>query len=158
MRGTRLGHLYKLVNGNTQGGSHDIKDVLVNNEYYPASGSYIDVSDCERVHVLIQLGELADNITFELYESDSASGTEDQISATYYKVTTTGGSDDTDEGVYACITIEVSRLSTDHHYLTTKVGGVTGSNYAAITYFLETGNLPETGGDLDTSLVGYYSG
>ncbi len=152
--GNLFGSLFKVVNGNTATGTHQLHDVLVNDEYYPASGSYVDVTGAERVHVLIELGELADTVTFELYESDAANGTEDQIDDTYYKHTCAAN----DDGEYVVITIETARLSTDHHYLTTKVGGVSGSNYAGITYLLEMPSVPPTSTALPTASQHYYSG
>ena len=153
--GTILGHLFKVVTGHSIASTHDLIDVLVNNEYYPVSGSYIDVSAAERVHVLILLGALADAVTFELYEAEAADGTEDQISATYYKHTCAAN----DDGEFAVITIETSRLSKDHHFLTTKVGGVSGSDYAAIIYLLEgVAELPPTSTGLPTASQHYYTG
>lgn len=153
--GQILGHTFDVVNGNSNGSTHDLEDVLVNNEYYPVSGSYIDVSGAERVHVLVELGTLADAITFELYEAEAADGTEDQISATYYKHTCVAD----DDGEFAVITIETNRLSKDHHFLTTKVAAVSGTNYATITYLLEVyGDLPPTSTALPTASQHYYTG
>ena len=156
--GQLLGSSFKIVSGHTEvadSASHDLEDILVNNEYYPASGSYIDVSGAERVHVLIQLGTLADAITFELYEAEATDGTEDQISATYYKHTCVAD----DEGEFIIITIETARLSKDHHFLTTKVGAVSGSDYAAIAYLLEMyGELPTAVGDTPADSRHYFTG
>jgi len=144
MSGSLLSSKYKFVSGHTEAAdsaSHDLEDVLVNDEYYPASGSYIDVSGAERVHVLLHIGTLADAITFQLYEAEAVDGTEDALSSSYYKHTCTA----TDEGEFVVITIEVSRMSLDHHFLTTKVGAVSGSDYATIVYLLEMyGELPPT--------------
>lgn len=144
MSGSLLSSVYKFVSGHTEAAdsaSHDLEDVLVNEEYYPASGSYIDVSGAERVHVLIHVGTLADAITFQLYESDAADGTEDELSDSYYKHTCTAA----DDGEFIVITLEVARMSLDHHFLTTQVGSVSGSNYASIIYLLEmSGNKPPT--------------
>jgi len=153
--GQILSHTFEVVNGNSTGSTHDLEDVLVNNAYYPVSGSYVDVSGAERVHVLIELGTLADAVTFELYEAEATDGTEDQISATYYKHTCAAN----DDGEYVVITIEVDRLSKDHHFLTTKVGAVSGSDYATITYLLEmAGELPPTSTALPTASEHYYTG
>ena len=143
MSGSLLSSKYKFVSGHTEAAdsaSHDLEDVLVNNEYYPASGSYIDASGAERVHVLIHVGTLADAITFQLYEAEAADGTEDALSSSYYKHTCVA----TDEGEFVVITIEVARMSLDHHFLTTLVNE-SGANYASIIYLLEMyGELPPT--------------
>jgi len=156
MSGRLLSSTFKFVSGHTEAAdsaSHDLEDVLVNNEYYPASGSYIDVSGAERVHVLIHIGTLADAITFQLYEAEAADGTEDALSSSYYKHTCVA----TDEGEFVVITIEVARMSLDHHFLTTKVGSVSGSDYAAIVYLLEMyGELPPTQSDYFPDGNQYY--
>ena len=156
MSGRLLSSTFKFVSGHTEVAdslSHDLEDVLVTDEYYPASGSYIDVSGAERVHVLIHVGTLADPITFQLYEAETADGTEDALSATYYKHTCAAA----DDGEFIVITIEVSRMSLDHHFLTTKVGAVSGSDYAAIVYLLEMyGELPPTQGDYFPDGNQYY--
>jgi hypothetical protein len=147
--------MFEVVNGNAATGTHQLHDVLVNNEYYPASGSFVNCQGAERVHVLIELGELADTVAFELYESDAVDGTEDQISATYYKHTVAAD----DDGEYVTITIETARMSSDHYYLTTKVSGVSGNNYAGITYLLEKpGNLPASSDALPSASQNYYNG
>lgn len=156
MSGSLLSSRYKFVSGHTEAAdsaSHDLEDVLVNNEYYPASGSYIDVSGAERVHVLLHIGTLADAITFQLYEAEAVDGTEDALSTSYYKHTCTA----TDEGEFVVITIEVSRMSLNHHFLTTKVGAVSGSDYATIVYLLEMyGELPPTQNDYFPDGNQYY--
>ena len=96
MSGRLLSSTFKFVSGHTEAAdsaSHDLEDVLVTDEYYPATGSYIDVSGAERVHVLIHIGTLADAITFQLYEAEAADGTADALSATYYKHTCAAADD-----------------------------------------------------------------
>lgn len=153
--GNLFGSIYEVVSGQAAAGTHQLHDILVTDEYYPVSGLYIDVSHAERVHVLIELGELADPITFELYESDAVDGTEDQISATYYKHTCVAN----DDGEYAVITIQTSRMSLDHHFLTCKVSAVATNNYAGITYLLERyGELPPTSTALPAASQHYFTG
>lgn len=142
MSGRLLSSTFKIVSGHTLAGSQDLEDELVDAAYYPASGSFIDVSGAERVHVLIHLGTLADLGTFKLYEHDSATGTPTQIDDTnaYYDHTYAAG----DDGDFIVITLEVSRMSLDHHFLTTLVNE-SGTNYATIIYLLEMyGELPPT--------------
>ena len=86
MSGRLLGSMFKVVSGHTLADDQDLEDELVDGGYYPKTGSFIDVSHAERVHVLIHLGNLAAVGTFKLYEHDSASGTPTQIDDTnaYY--------------------------------------------------------------------------
>jgi len=152
--GQVLAHSLEFFSGHTATGAHQLHDVLVNNEYYPASGSFVDVSGKERVHILVLLGELADAITFEIYESDAVGGTEDQISATYCKHTCAAD----DDNEFVAFTIEVAKLSTDHHFLTCKVGSVNGSNYAAIFFLPEGLQLPTSSDALPAASQHEYVG
>ena len=136
-RGYVEAHEHKHVSGHVAAGSTQLHDILANGNY-PASGSYIDVSDVERVHIQILLGEIADAITFTVKEAESVSGTVDVIDATY-ATHTIGASDDNE---FVTFTIVVSELSLDHHFLTVVVSGVSGSNYAAITYHLDVNSKP----------------
>lgn len=149
-----LGSMFKVVNGNTVASTHDIEQVLVNNEYYPISGAFVNVKGAERVHVLIKLGDLADAITFSLYEVEAIGGTPDALSTTYYQHTCEA----TDDGEFVVITLETSRMTAGHNFLTTKVGSVSGNNYASITYLLDMGNDPPTSTALPSASQHYYTG
>lgn len=152
--GQLLGSSFQIVNGNSNGSTHDLEDDLVDGEYYPVSGSFIDASGAERVHALIEIGT-TDNIgTFKLYEHDSATGTPTEVNSSYY--THTFAADD--DGEYACITLEVARMSLDHHFLTTLVN-VTGTSKGTITYLLEMyGELPAAVGDMPAASRHYFTG
>lgn len=109
---------------------------------YPASGSYIDVSDCERVHCLVHLGAIdaGDTPNLHLKASDSVSGTVDTVSST--ALSKEVAADDDDE--YVSFTVEVRKLPLDHHFVTMVVADVTNGSYADIVYFLEDRSLPVT--------------
>lgn len=109
---------------------------------YPLSGSYIDVSGCERFHVLIHLGAVhgSDTPTFEIHQADSVSGTLDTISATYAKWVGTGSSDDN----WIIMTIETDKLETDHHFVSCEVTGVSNGSYGDILFFLPLTSQPIT--------------
>ena len=153
MSGRLFGSMFEVVNGNLVGDSHTIETALADTDYYPASGNFIDVSHAERVHVLIKLSTLAAVGTFKLYEHDSATGTPTEIDDTNAWYTHTITADDDDQ--FAVITLEVSRMSLDHHFLTTLVNE-SGSNYASVTYLLERyGELPPTSTAMPTASQHY---
>jgi len=140
MSGRLLNSMFKVVSGHTLADDQDLEDELVDAGYYPKTGSFIDVSGAERVHVLIHLGTLGNVGTFKLYEHDSATGTPTEINSSYYTHTIAAD----DDGEFACITLEVARMSLDHHFLTTLVNE-SGTNYATIIYLLQMyGELPPT--------------
>lgn len=149
--GNIFGHAYDCVSGHTAAGSVQLHDVLVNESYYPASGSFIDVSGCERVHCLILLGELADAITFTIHEAEAADGTADTLSTDYYRHTCAAN----DDNEFACITVNVSDLTADHHWLTCQVESVSGSNYAAIIWLLERLDTSATSTTLPAASIHY---
>ena len=140
--GMLLSSMFKIVSAHTLADDQDLEDELVNGGYYPKTGSFIDVSGAERVHVLIHCGTLGAAGTFKLYEHDSATGTPTEIDDTYtWYEHTIGASDD---GDFIVITLEVARMSLNHHFLTTLVNE-SGANYAVIIYLLQMyGELPPT--------------
>lgn len=107
---------------------------------YPASGSYIDVSECERVSVFIHLGTIhaSDTPVFEVKQTDAVNGTLDTIDATYAKHTAAND----DDGECVTIEIEVDKLAADHHFISTVVSGVDNGSYADIVYLLHGMSLP----------------
>jgi hypothetical protein len=134
MYGMILGNEYKLAVGNADA------QVALSNGNYPASGSFVDVSKCERFHVIVALGDLADGISMELKIAEAADGTPDSIDATDLKKTFA----DTDDGQVAVWTVENRKLASDHWYATMVVSGVSGNNYATITYLLDEKSKPVT--------------
>ena len=117
---------YKVVRGNAAA------NTALANGNYPASGSYIDVSGYEYVNVHVQLGTIADALTFEVKQTDATNGTLDTISTTLAKKTIAT----TDDGQNLNFYIQTANLADDHHFISTVVGAVSGNNYAAINYFL----------------------
>lgn len=109
---------------------------------YPASGSYIDVSGYEFVHIIAHLGTLhgSDTPTLEPKCSDSASGTLDSIDAANLTHTCDVTNDDGDVVTWD---IEVRKLPLDHHFLTLATGGtLTNGSYIDVLYLLENGGQP----------------
>ena len=110
---------------------------------YPASGSYVDVSGFEYVHILAHLGTLhaSDTPTLTPKCSDSASGTLDVIdSSLAYECNVTD-----DDGDVLMWSIEVRKLPLDHHFLALATSGtLTNGSYIDVLFFLENGSQPVT--------------
>ena len=134
MSGEIFAHTYKVVKGQSL-----VETVLANGNY-PASGSYIDVSGCERFICIISLGTLADALTFTLKQADAVDGTLDALDATY--AAHTGAAND--DGEFVIMEVEVDKLATDHHFVSCVLSGVSGSNYAEIFFLLPLKSLPVT--------------
>lgn len=134
--GEIFAHTYKLVKG------QDKVETALAAANYPASGSYIDVSGCERFHVLVHLGTVhnSDTPTFEIKQADAVNGTLDTISATYAKHVAAGD----DDGEWIMFTIEVDKLDVDHHFVSCVVSAVTNGSYGDIFYLLPLMTLPVT--------------
>jgi hypothetical protein len=109
---------------------------------YPASGSYIDVSDCERVHCVVHLGAInaGDTPNFHFKVADAVDGTVDTVSSTALSIET--ANDDDDE--YITWTVETRKLPVDHHFCTMVVADVTNGSYGDIIFLLEDRALPVT--------------
>lgn len=138
MSGEIFANKYKVVPGQASP-----EDILVDAAYYPASASFIDVSGCERFHVLVQLGAIdaGSTITLEIRQSDAINGTMDVIDATTLKHTV--NNDDDDELIM--FTVETDKLATDHHFVSLQVEGtVANNNYAAIYFLLPLTSEPVT--------------
>lgn len=107
----------------------------------PASGSYVDVSGYEVCHIIVHLGTLhtSDSPVFEPKESDSVSGTLDQIDSTLAKTP----DPDADDGQFLVWSIQVNKLSEDHHFLAVALSGtLTNGSYADVIFLLEGGAEP----------------
>jgi hypothetical protein len=137
--GNIFAHSYYIVP--CEDGTYEIETALTAGNY-PASGSYIDVSAYERVHVLIHLGSIdaSDVPVFELKQADSTTGTLDTIDATYAKHTCAAN----DDGEFISFTLEVDKLAVDHHFISCVVSGVTNATYADIIFLGEALSLPVT--------------
>jgi len=134
--GAIFAHTYKIAKGQA------LVETLLAAGNYPASASYIDVSGCERFHVLIHLGTIHANDVpiFEIKQAEAVNGTLDVISATYAKHTCAAD----DDGEFVLFTIEVDKLATDHHFVSCVVSGVTNGSYADIFFLLPETTLPVT--------------
>lgn len=136
--GAMFAHTYKIVDGSATNGAQ-----LATGTDLPASGSYIDVSDCERVHILCKFGviDASDAPVLEPKCSDAVGGTLDAIDATALQHT--AAHDDDQE--WASWTVEVDKLPTDHHFLAVDVeGGVANGSYATVFFLLPLSELPVT--------------
>lgn len=123
---------------------------------YPASGSYLDVSAYERVHILLHWGVLhgSDTPTFTLKETDSTSGTLDTIDSTlaFTPNVTTG------DNTWNMITLEVKKLSTDHHFIALATSGtLTNGSYVDVIILGEGLDVPVTQSTtyVDSATTGY---
>ncbi|MBU0494097.1 MAG: hypothetical protein KKB13_19795 [Chloroflexi bacterium] len=135
--GQILAHSFKIAEGSATCGAQ--LDAAVD---LPASGSYIDVSGYERVHILAKFGTIhgSDAPVLEPKCSDAADGTLDQIDS---DLAHTAAADDDQEWV--AWTIEVAKLPEDHHFLAVDVtGGATNGSYAEVFFLLEGLSLPVT--------------
>lgn len=111
---------------------------------YPASGSYVDASGYEVVHIIAHLGTLhsSDTPTLEPKCSDANNGTLDAIVATALVHTCDVTNDDGDVVMWS---VEVRKLPLDHHFLTLATGGtLTNGSYIDVIYLLENGAQPVT--------------
>lgn len=102
---------------------------------YPASGSFVDVSGFEYVHIVAHLGTLhaSDTPTLEPKCSDAANGTLDQISSTLIHTCDVTN----DDGQFVVWTIQVDTLPADHHFLSVATGGtLTNGSYIDVIFLL----------------------
>lgn len=99
---------------------------------YPASGSFIDVSDFERFGFYVALDTLADAIDIKAQQATADDGTPKDI---------TGAAKtdiaDTDDATEVLIEVQTAHLdiNNDYHFVTLDVSGITGTNNAAIVFF-----------------------
>jgi hypothetical protein len=101
---------------------------VATNDYYPATGSFLDMSDFETVMFQIDLRDLADAIDVEVYQSTTSGSTGTPKAITGAAKTDIAATDDGE-----MITIEVGAdqldINNDYRYVTLKVSGVSGSNW-----------------------------
>lgn len=110
---------------------------------YPASGSFIDVSGYEFVHIVAHAGTIdpSDTPVWTPCCSDAVGGTQDTILAALVHTpnVTTG------DGGVTVWSIEVRKLPLDHHFLLLKqTGTLTNGSYVDAMLYLEGGNSPIT--------------
>lgn len=135
--GNILSHNYKVAEGSATVGAQ-----LAAGTDLPASGSYVDVSEAERVHILLKFGVIhgSDAPVLEPKCADAVGGTLDALD-TSNTLQHTAAADDDQEWV--SWTIEVSSLPTDHHFLAVDVvSGATNGSYAQVFFLLEMKDCP----------------
>jgi len=101
----------------------------------PASGSFIDVSGYEYVHVIVHLGTIhaSDTPTFALKCAEAANGTLDVIDSS---LAITPAVDD--DGEFLHWTLKVDTLPADHHFVALAVSGtLTNGSYADVIFLLD---------------------
>lgn len=109
---------------------------------FPASGSYIDVSNYERFAFLIFAGTLDTALTCQVQQATAVNGTAKDITGA---VTTVGTSDDNKWHIIEVQTNQLD-LNNDYRYVTLDVTGAAGSNdYLCIVFLgLNPGEQPVT--------------
>jgi hypothetical protein len=108
---------------------------------FPASGSFIDVSDFERFVFVVDAGSLDSALTLQVEEATDADGTPTDISG----ATATVGA--TDDGETFIIEVETRKMTlTGKRYVTLDVTGAAGSNdYLSIMFYgINPGSKPVT--------------
>lgn len=103
---------------------------------YPASGSYIDVSGYEYVHIVAHLGTLHASDTPVLAPkcSDANNGTLDVIDSTLAHTCDVTA----DDGQCVVWTIAVENLPVDHHFLALATSGtLTNGSYIDVLFLLD---------------------
>jgi len=138
MRNRVLANNYLIARGNA-----NCETALSGISALPASGSFVDVSGYEYVHILIHLGTLhaSDSPVFEPKCSDAANGTLDRIDSTLAKTPDVTA----DDGQVLVWSIKTDTLPADHHFLAVAVSGtLTNGSYADVLFLLEPRHLPVT--------------
>lgn len=101
----------------------------------PASGSFIDVSGYEYVHVIVHLGTIhgSDTPVFTLKCSDAANGTLDVIDSSLAITPAVN-----DDGEFLHWTLKVDTLPADHRFVALAVSGtLTNGSYADVIFLLD---------------------
>jgi len=110
---------------------------------YPASGSYVNVADFVRVHVILTFGVIhnSDTPVVTVKCAEAVNGTEDVLDAALAYTPNPAA----DDGLAAMWTIEVASLPTDHHFLLVATSGtLTNGSYVHVQMFGEVKDQPPT--------------
>ena len=99
---------------------------------YPASESFIDVSDFERFGFYVALDTLADAIDLKVQQAAAADGTPKDITGA--AKTDIAATDDATEVLIEVQTNQLD-INNDYHFVTLDVSGIVGANNAAIVFF-----------------------
>ena len=105
---------------------------IADTTYYPASGSFIDVSNFSKIIFLIELGALTSDLTFVIREDTSATVTGSVVAVTGTLNTITCLN--TDDNKWYSIELDVSKLDAGFRYVSLYgTGAAGGDDYACIT-------------------------
>lgn len=130
--GERLTSRYLLKKGQS------LIQTALSDAKYPTSTNFISVVGVAVVHILIDLGTIADALTFKVQEANAANGTPADISGLTHTIATN------DDGEFIYFAFRTNKLTNAYTHITVDVAGNSGSNYATITYFLEATSRPAT--------------
>jgi hypothetical protein len=118
---------------------------------YPASGSFIDVSNFKSFMFLILAGALDSALTFQVQQATAVNGTPKDVTGAVVVVGATG-----DDKWYS-IEVQTNKLdiNNDYRYVTLKSTGAAGTNdYAALVFIgSNPGEKPVTQGADKGSIV-----
>lgn len=121
----------------------NVEDALTEAKF-PASGSFIDVSQYDRVAFLVLAGALDSATTIKVQQATANNGTPKDVSGATLTIGATG------DDKWYLIEVETRKLdiNNDYRYLTLDVAGPAGGNdYAAIVFFgFAPGTMPVTQG------------
>lgn len=108
---------------------------------FPASGSFIDVSDYERFGFIVHAGGSNTALVCQVEQATTASGTPADITGAVQTISATG------DGTVYLIEVETRRLDLNngYNYVTLDVTGATGDDYLGIIFFgVNPGAAPVT--------------
>jgi len=143
-----LGHQFRFVRGNAS------PEDAITAGSYPASGSFIDVSNVRRVHCLVELGAIAsgDAPVFTIQATDANNGTLATVDATNLAITLAA----TDDDKFVSFSFPTSLLPTDSHFVTvTASGTLSNGTQASVIWLLEDAEVPVTQAAFVTSGIKY---
>jgi hypothetical protein len=122
----------------------NVEDALTVKKF-PASGSFIDVSDFERFAFLILVGALNSASTFQVEQTKTINGSPKVVTDAVVIVPGTGGGDQ-----WYLIEVQTNELDSNggYHYVTLDASGPAGGNdYGAIIFLgINPGYRPVTQG------------
>lgn len=124
---------------------------------YPASGSFVDVADFVRVHILAVFGVIhtSDTPVITPKCAESASGTKDVLDAALAYTP----APDADDGLAAMWTIETASLPEGHHWLCLATSGtLTNGTYIHVIMLGEAKDQPPTQSALVVDFQYNYAG
>ncbi len=118
---------------------------------FPASGSFIDVSDFERFSFLLLAGTVDTDIAYQVQQASAVNGTPKDITGATVTISATG------DNKWYLIEVQTNKLdiNNSYRYVTLKPTGAAGSNdITAIVFMGHTpGSKPVTQGSDKGSVV-----